>query len=306
MVSPEVVNIVCTIDESYVPFCGIMLYSLACKNPHSNLHVFILHNGLQPESELEIKDFLSQFISYLSFIKIDDSFLINCPISCHVSIATYFRLLIPEVIPDNIDKILFLDSDIIIRKNIISLWNTNIDHYSHAAVTACDSMAFSDKERLGIPISSPYFNAGLMLINLNYWRKEKIFYNALEFINSQFERILWWDQDVLNYLLYDRWLPIDPTWNAQGDIFQARFASLPEFNSVAYKNALKDPAIVHFSGSGICKPWHYYCSHPFRHEFEQYLRLTPWSQIEPIGRPNLLKRIKARIKAIVKPAIDLL
>lgn len=298
------INIVCTIDDSYIQHCGVMLHSLYRNNSQARLTVFIIHNGLKEKSKRKLEKFLRSFIESLSFIKVDDSLLADCPLSHHVSLATYFRLFIPEVLPKDIDKVLFLDSDMIIRKSIIPLWETDVSAYSHAAVESPNS--HDAKKRLEIPLSFPYFNAGMLLINLVFWRQEKIFSKAIDFISSHKEKILWWDQDVLNYLLYKYWLPIDPIWNSLGGLWSENFAMLPEASLPAYQLAKIDPTIVHFSGAGACKPWHYYCSHPFTEEYRKNLRQTPWSTARLIDQPTFADRLKAKLRTKIRERMNYL
>lgn len=295
------INIVCAIDSSYVKHCAVMLHSLRCHNPQVELSVFILHNGLVESLKNKLSAFLSSFLERLEFITIDDTLLVNCPISHHITVASYFRLFIPEVLPQDMRKALFLDSDIIVRKNILSLWETNISSYSHAAIEDPVSV---DNERLDIPPLTPYFNAGVLLINIDFWRQENLFSKAIEFINHHSDKILWHDQDVLNSLLHSYWLPVEPKWNSQSTFFDEPFLKRPEASLSTYQEAILDPAIVHFTGSGN-KPWNHQCSHPFKDDYRDHLRQTPWA-INPLievlnqASNNLKKKIKIEISRLSK------
>lgn len=287
-------KIVCTIDNSYVQHCAVMLKSLCCYN--SNVNVFIIHNGLTKELTRKLEKFLKPLVECLSFIKIHDSLLSNCPISHHISIATYFRLFIPEVISQDIDKVLFLDADIIIRKNIQSFWETDVRNYSHAAIEAPKKL--EDKRRLGIPSNSKYFNAGVLLINLKFWREQNIFTKSLNFVVNNFDKIVWWDQDVLNYLLYKHVLIVDPVWNVQRAFWNKTFSEPSDVH--VDREALSDPAILHFSGGWTCKPWHYYCIHPFREEYRQILSQTPWRRAPLEGKPPIIRQVRSKLKTYIR------
>jgi lipopolysaccharide biosynthesis glycosyltransferase len=242
-----------------------------------------------------LEEFVRKFAAQVVFQAIDGEALSDMPVSHHVSVATYFRLLIPQVVGSDVDKLLFLDSDIIIRKSISPLWNLSLDGYSHAAV---ENPGISDayKHALGIPATSAYFNAGVMLINVRAWRDLNVTKRTLEFIRDCPNKIIFWDQDALNYVLQDRWLRIDSEWNAQHGFFTSEVAKAVGTQNREYEKARYDPAIVHFSGSGSCKPWHYRCNHPYKNDYRKYRRQTPWCRFVAVGTPPFRSRVRLSLK----------
>ncbi|MBD2493031.1 glycosyltransferase family 8 protein [Nostoc sp. FACHB-280] len=291
------ISVVCTIDNNYAQHCAVMLSSLFQNNKNEDFTVYILTDGLSSENNYKLNKFLSQSNKKFQIINIDKSLLRNAPISHHISLATYFRLFIPQVIPSNIDKVLFLDSDMIIRQSIDELWQKNIDNYSHAATIAVGMD--EHPTAIGLPKNSLYFNAGLMLINLKYWRDFNIFDRGCELISQQPEKLQWHDQDTLNILLHNSWLPIDLIWNSQVfmDDKELPISSVyhDRYEKLNYAKAKSDPKIVHFVGGGSAKPWHYACKHPFKHEYAKYLQDTPWKDTVPIGKPSLISQIRFRL-----------
>ncbi|NJL10544.1 MAG: glycosyltransferase family 8 protein, partial [Calothrix sp. SM1_7_51] len=257
------IRVVCTIDSNYIQHCGVMLCSLLSNNQHNDFYFYIIHNGLDTKSRKVLEKFLDKSKQQFSFIEIDSSLLKEAIVSNHVTIATYFRLLIPELIDTSINKVLFLDSDIIVRQNILQLWTTDISSYVHAAVEdPCISKEY--KHNLGVDENMPYFNAGVMLINLTAWRKLEVYSKAIKFIHDYPERIIFWDQDVLNYLLQGQWLKLEPRWNAQEPFFRDCSHQDLGITEEALQQARFNPALVHYTGSGTCKPWYFYCNHPSR------------------------------------------
>jgi lipopolysaccharide biosynthesis glycosyltransferase len=288
------ISIVCTIDDKYAQHCAVMLASLFKNNPVQVFEVYIITDNIESPNIKKLRLFLAKSIDKFSFITIDKNSFQNAPISHHISSAAYFRLLIAEVLPSNLTKVLYIDSDIIFRKKIDDLWKIDIEKFSHAAAIAIGMDDYL--ENIGLPENSLYFNSGLMLINLQYWRELKIFEQGCEIIHQQAEKLRWWDQDILNILFNNSWLPINLTWNSQvfmdeqevpiSSDYQNRYE---KFN---YLKAKLDPTIVHFIGGGSAKPWHYACKHPFKHEYEKYLHNTPWKGTAPIGQPSLISKIR--------------
>ena len=202
-----------------------------------------------------------------------------------VSIATYYRILAPRILPINIDKVLYLDSDIIVRGSLNDLWNTDLRDRALAAVgELADSRAVN---LVGLPPGAKYFNGGVLLINLAFWRENSIYERATAFIRDNPEKVELWDQDALNAILVHSWIELPAHWNAQHHFITglpaARIVHLtPEQRAMV---PLSEPAVVHFDGD--TKPWHWSCRHPFQYEYRKYRLKTPWPQYRLEGKPRL-------------------
>lgn len=295
----EAVNIVCTIDNNYVQHCAVMLASLFDNNPKLKFKIFIVTDGISSQNQTKLTEFLDSCNHFFSLITVDESIFINAPVSQHISIAAYFRILIPELIDSNIDKVLFLDSDMVICRSITPFWNIDISQYSHAAVeNPCTAADY--KSNLGMSEDSFYFNSGVLLINLQMWRQLNVLQKSLEFINQYPEKIHYWDQDALNSVLENQWLKVESEWNAHTAFFKTSNYEELGITSREYHQTRYNPAIIHFTGGGSCKPWHYNCTHPFKGVYYKYLSQTPWRDAQLISKPNLLSRFKAKTKALIK------
>jgi len=292
------ITIVCTIDDNYAQHCAVMLSSLFQNNQKTNFSIYIITDKLSLSNQRKLNKFLSASKQNFQIIHIDKSLLQNAPVTHHISLATYFRLFITEVIPADIEKVLFVDSDIIVRKSIDELWQTNIQNFSHAATISAGMDDYATV--IGLPKDSLYFNAGLMLINLEAWRNLKVFERGCELISQQPDRLQWWDQDVLNILLHNYWLPINLKWNSQPFIYDeeglGKSPYQAKYEKFKYLEAQLDPAIVHFVGGGNAKPWYYDCQHPFRSEYTKYLATTPWKNTKLIGTPNPVKQLTSNLR----------
>jgi lipopolysaccharide biosynthesis glycosyltransferase len=112
--------------------------------------------------------------------------------------------------------------------------------------------------------SDDYFNAGVMYINLMRWREEKISERLMHIANKYKDDLLFWDQDVLNIAFEDSWEKLDFSFNA--------FNLEQKASSDQYK-------IIHYTGSS--KPWHFVNKHPYKKEYFDCLKLTPFSNYKP-------------------------
>lgn len=200
----------------------------------------------------------------------------------HVSIATYYRLFITELLPVDVHKILYLDGDMIVRHNLSGFWNTDLDGYAVGVVHDCDEDTQTEGNRLPYPMETGYFNAGMLLINLDYWRDNNCFKTFMDFIESNQDKIIFHDQDVLNATLWDKrkWLSV--TYN-----FQSSFIYLPEYIADYTRiqsdidNSKHDPSIIHYVSSS--KPWNITCFFGYRGTWRHYWKKTEWYKSGLIG-----------------------
>lgn len=258
-------NIVFTIDNRYIQHLCVTICSLIYHNRVSKFKFFIISPELSSDDKLNIEKTIGDEHA-IEYISIKDESFRGFYISNHISLATYYRLFIPKLLPSDIHKVLFLDCDIVIKNSIDELLNFDIDGYSHASV--CEP-GFNRNKELGIPYELKYFNAGVLLINLKWWRQNNVSAKAINYIKQNPDKILLWDQDALNAVLYGKWKEIDPKFN-----LQTIMLTLEIEGSLIYKKYLADPYIIHYTGSS--KPWQYSCKHPYKKEYWFYIKMTPF------------------------------
>jgi lipopolysaccharide biosynthesis glycosyltransferase len=285
------VNIVCAIDDGYAQHCGVMLRSLFANNPGTAFRVFVLTDGLRESTRARLDAVARASGQSLECRVLDRAMLGDAPVNGHVSLATYFRVLIPNLLPPEVGTVLFLDADLIVRGQIGELCAQRIDGYPVAAVA--NPFGDGEMDRLGIHRQFGYFNAGVLLMNLRTWREEDLSRRVLHCIATSGERLLWWDQDALNLALQGRWLRCHPMWNAQEAFFRDHPLSALGITADELRETRAAPRIVHFAGSW--KPWHYGYEHPFKREYYRYLAETPWKGTPPVDMPPV--RVRARLLA---------
>lgn len=159
----------------------------------------------------------------------------------HLTSATYYRFFIDRLLPLNIEKVLYLDSDIIVNGPLDKLFDYDLQHGIVAAVPEADSHA--DLVRLNLPSEPGYFNAGVLLIDLQAWRRERITDQLLDICSNRPDNLTWPSQDPLNLILRDIWRPLPPIYN-----YNHGYSAL-----VPARRAYQKPLIIHFSGTP--KPW---------------------------------------------------
>src|SRR5262249_31890113 len=153
----------------------------------------------------------------------------------------------------------YLDTDILVQGDIAPLWDCALDGAVHAAAPDAQFDAY---EKLGIPVGQPYFNAGILLIDLEAWRREQIADRAARFIEQEFHRISWADQCALNAVSFGRWRQLPGTFNAQRLYF---YEADPSGLGTGFRPRADvdlDVVIAHFTGDR--KPWDAGSDHPLR------------------------------------------
>ncbi len=254
-------HIVLASNDNYAKHLGVMLQSLLGNSKNNaNINIYIIESNISSKNKLKLQRVVGRFDSEVTFITIDDNFFNSFERKIkHISKETYYRIIIPQLLSRDITKALYLDSDMIVMEDISKLWNINIDDYFLAAVEE-SGIKNNRKESLSIPTECSYFNAGLLLINLQKWRENNVSAQVIQFIKENPTVIKLMDQDALNAVLYDKWLKLDPKWNYTSDIQK--------------RHQIDNPAIIHFTGK--YKPWKF--EHPFKQEYVNYLNSSQWEQ----------------------------
>ncbi|MEL7067986.1 MAG: glycosyltransferase [Cyanobacteria bacterium J06581_3] len=281
--------IVCACDQEYLPHTATMLCSVL-SHTDTVQGVYLLHDGISAYELGKLKEFVSSFDVEITDCKVDSSGLENLPVSGHASLVNYYRLLIADLLPSSIDRVIYLDSDLIAISSLEPLWATEL---AGNTVGAVENPGFVQHSRLGIPQVSKYFNSGVLLIDLDQWRRLDVRSQVIAYIEQNPDKIKLWDQDGLNAVLYDRWQELPMRWNIQRPLF------FDECYKLQYADVLRDPAVVHFSGSTKSKPWQYGTTHPYCRKYSEYRSKTPWNKYKLEGQLTLAQRAFRKIRGMV-------
>jgi len=287
-------NIVITVDDNYLQHAAVMTASLN-KTLTSQAHIYLVHGGIN-------KTNLSKFFRHIdnceklfvTEIFINDDSLSDFPLSHHGVIASYYRLLLPDIL--DVDEIIYIDPDIIVCSDLNDAELQITDETFVLAVEAHQN----DKERLGFTPDTPYFGSGFMVINLKKWKTEGIHKNAQQFVRDKPNSIRWWDQDALNAVLVNKWTPIHPKWNVYGGVLYGNNEMFLCYNQQQLDDAKKNPSIIHYTGSS--KPWHYLNEHPYKQLYWDYLATTPWADYVQ-NDLTIINWVKKRIPQWLRTAI---
>lgn len=273
--------VVIYIDQHYTVPATVMIRSLIENSaPRNRFHVFVLGIDLSMDAKRVMtsswpKDRLDVHFTDLDLAAYDRSF---APVN-YLTKAAYARLLIDRCLPPSVERVVTLDCDGVVLADIDELWQR--PHRRHAVMAVrdpCVRLLGDDRSRF-IPQRStaPYFNSGLMVIDLRRWREERISDRCLALAERHSGEALYADQSILNAVLRGEWDPLPLRWNC--NVRHVAIHSYPSLRDQVYPweeviEATERPAFVHFLSGR--KPWHEVPFHPHREVYRKYLRRTQW------------------------------
>lgn len=290
----EPIHCVFSTDVNYTPHLGVVLASLLDNSKRHSIQLHVIHQNVGDDNLGKLKNVADRFAATIHFynFKVDD--YAHFHTSGHISLAAYFRLFLTDILPASVDRVVYIDADVVVREDIGHLFDMPMTG-SLAAVT--EPLAGDSGMRLGLPSEFAYFNSGVLLIDLAKWRDTGMRDRFVEYVEAKGEGLKFHDQDVLNAVLYDDVDRLDMRWNYQPRV-KAGDARLVGVTDKEIEAASSDPAIVHFTSWR--KPWLYKYDVPYEHEYLRYRKMTPWNNFRQPDKTliNISKRIYRRhIKA---------
>jgi lipopolysaccharide biosynthesis glycosyltransferase len=279
--------IVLACDEAYAMPLATTLRSIVETNRTVKLldfHVF--SDNISESTRRKVFDSLPKGSASIRWIDVDLEPFKEFSTIAHISKITYARFLIPSIFPDTVTRVLYLDADILVLDDLQSLWETNLQEAIVGAVL--DGLDPQLKNGVpgfeNMPHVRNYFNAGVLLINLDRWRKEGITTKAIEYLalhpDSRFS-----DQDALNVVCDGRWKKLDPRWN---------FVDFYEKVKISDLSAQQRPGIVHFAAWD--KPWDARISHVNASFYNTFRSRTCFPQTPLDKFRSLCTSLKCKLK----------
>ncbi|MCQ2344354.1 MAG: glycosyltransferase family 8 protein [Paludibacteraceae bacterium] len=282
MSKPQI-NITCATDDNYVPYCGVMLTSVFENHKDCEVNVYIMiDKPLKEENQKKFALLAKLYCQHIHYCLVDKSYFENFPLKGdgidYWSIVTYYRLYAAELLPKDVDLVLYLDCDTIVNGSLNNLFEMKWEGIGIGAVPDMCTEWDAYYDRLGYNKKLGYFNAGVVMINLDYWRKNNIGQKCLIFLADNYDKIFNNDQDVLNVVLQKNKLTLSVTYNYQ---IQLRMPYFYHTFSFKLKEDIKNttnPIIIHYAAE--LKPWMTkYYSYPFNDVWHIYKKISPWKNM---------------------------
>lgn len=278
-------NILTATDNNYAPWCGVMLTSLLKHNHDYEIHIYILIDNVSLENKNKFK-ILHQHIHLIELNDFDfQSWVPTLPLGEYLSRTTWARLALGDVLPDDVHKVLHIDADTIVLGSLKELWETALDVDTAAA--AIDE--YRDATYLGM--KGLYFNAGVILFNVDYFRNNNIKEKSIQFIRQHSDIMRFHDQDVLNKMFEGHVIFKHRKFNltCYGNVISDELRNDADFKQDKEAVFSNDVRIYHFVGKA--KPWIYYHFEPmaFNLCWRKFYRRSLWRKTPLISTRTSLK-----------------
>jgi lipopolysaccharide biosynthesis glycosyltransferase len=255
--SPQgmMVSVVFASDDNYAFFLGTALCSLfENKKGDYQISIFVIDGGITTENKRNLSILEERYSFRITYVVPDAKLFRGFPTDIW-PIAAYYRIVIAQLLPPNIEKVIYLDCDLIIRGDIQELFLCGLD--SHAIGAAVSNPDYT-MDQFGVSEKGLCFNSGVLVINTTLWRKGGIEKKLLDFINKNAHKLRFPDNDTLNMILSGNYRRLSDKYN---------------FIPLVTRPSGENPLVVHFAGE---KPWYRFSELPYQKDYLKYLDKTPW------------------------------
>lgn len=277
-------NVVYASNDGYARHLAVSLYSLLEHNEEADkIHAYILSMGLSEENKNRLIGIGAQFEREVMVIELGDlkerfSYKVD---TGGFDLSIMARLFVGEVLPEAEERVLYLDCDTVINASLKRLWEMDLESNMVGAVME-PTIYPAVKKSIGLLPEDPYFNSGVLLIDLKRWRKEQAQKLLLDFYSSRGGKLFAGDQDTINGALKGRIKPLPPRYNFFTNYRYFHYSHLvklsPMYQTItkkSFQEAKKHPVILHYMGDE--RPWKQGNLNHYRKVYDHYLSLTPWA-----------------------------
>ena len=300
-------DLLLTFDDNYTQHASVTITSF-CYNNKGKHSFHIISNCISSTNQDKLQNIVKRYNSQIFFYFIEDKVIESFPIgnktaNNYINLSAYFRLFVADVLPQNIDRILYLDCDTVVNSDISDFWSFKFNANNCIGGVVDDpKRTIKNCQRLNYDCHYSYINSGVLIIDLTELRKHFNMDIAIQYISNH--TIYYHDQDVINGLLYDKKQIVDLKYNLM-DFYLIKGTSIPSCYKGKLQDAIHHPVVIHFSGP--LKPWFKECRNPYKELYFHYLVMTPWKDYKPQSKYNSFKeKTIYEVKKTIKQFLDVL
>lgn len=286
-------GIVYASSNEYAYLLGISLLSLLENNRNiADIEIYVLEESISDENKEKLKAIGRQYNRTINFVNVSEKVreIMKAGVTEHhsdkgVSYVTYARLYLDMLVPDSIERVLYLDCDTLVVGDIIPLLNVRIDEDKSIAM-ACDLCRMEYRKVIGLDLQQKYYSAGIMVIDIRNWKAHKCRERIFEHIEQTGGKYPLVDQDLINVVLGGGEIAtIGAQYNFLSQYFLYSYENCLKvyhlnssnyYNRADYEQARENPVIYHFSGGTLCRPWYCNSRHPLKECYNSYYYKSPW------------------------------
>lgn len=276
-------DVACSTDSNYLKYAITMLLSLFDHHQGEEVRIHLLADGLTDDEVDKVRCVVEGHGAKLMVYAVDGDYLGTLVQGCYgyITPTTYARLFLPDLLPQEVKRVIYLDCDLLVLDSLLPLWEYPLkETHEVGAVedSCCANPTYYSRLHLS-PEEHRYFNAGVLLINLEAWRKGEFVKRAVELLHNNSLPLDYADQDVLNVLCVGRTTYLPFRYNLQEAMLRRYVPEISDESRRLIVESLPCPAIIHFTY--LLKPWNYVSFHPYRRHFYHYFDQTDWKGERP-------------------------
>lgn len=265
-------NILVTLNAAYIRPLKVMLQSLFYNNPNRTFTIYLMHASLTEAEVAEIAGWIARHGSRLEPVPIDNACFHDAPTLLHYTVEMYYRLLAWKFLPGHLDRILYLDPDILVLNPVDPLDGIDLDGYLFgAAYHDIFSIKEINKIRLTPYKIEAYYNSGVLLMNLALQRKRIKEQHIYDFVKKNRNKLIMPDQDILN-MKYNKWIKTLDEKRYNYDARYYQYYKLMSGGKWDMDRVIRETVFLHFCGKK--KPWKPNYSGKFHALYKHYEKMA--------------------------------
>lgn len=285
-------------DQNYAEFVAVVIVSLFETNNWQNFTtIHLLSNGIDEKTLDKLQQHVPNGKGELKVYDIRSlkkDLRIDVPPT--IAITAYGRLFLPDLVSEDVERVLYLDCDVVINGLVKDYYCVSLSDQWIAGVLDTLNGSYP-KTAVGMDPTDEYLNSGVLLMNLAAWRENNVTQMCLNFLFDHGGKVVHHDQGIINGVCNHHKLVVHPKYNTTTSYFSHPYWLLRENNTPFYSQqevneATTAPAIIHFTEGFYNRPWIDNSLHPLRGLYVHYHELTQWAGVPARpDRRSLGKRI---------------
>ena len=305
------IHIALCVNDGYVPYACVTIKSIIENHKNKEVTIHLLSDFISDKMKKRLYENLEGVKTATLHIHIvNDEALRGLKDSW--SIYAWYRIFLPQLLPDTIHRVLYLDADTIVTSDLKNLFTVNMENKAIAGCIDPESFNIETFERCGYDYSKKYICSGVLLMNLDYWREHNLTDKVIQWGRRNNDRIKFPDQDTINYLCRDSKIILPLQYGIIGCFFQQSQYYQHPFVEELHK-AIKSPKIIHYAGQ---TPWKIeIANHLMQNEWIKYnkmlrhpskrfyitkgwmfIKMIIWKALHPFKRPTHLSIDDVKLK----------
>lgn len=258
----------------------VSIYSIIKNNQETQINFHIVEHGISASNQKKLEDLCNKYNKHIFFYPMPDFAQFGMELKVvrkRWAFDSFSRMYLGTILPKDINRVLYLDCDVICDGSLDELYNMDLGDNIVAGVNDCLSKYYYDFFHLNE--NHRYHNSGVLLIDLEKYRNEKIEEKVTKFMNDNHGYVFFMEQTVVNVVLKDRFLNLDLKYNYYSMAAALSYRKLKMlrhpynyYSKEEYEEARKNPVLIHFTSSFLLvnRPWFNKCNHPLKSIFHKY------------------------------------